>query len=218
MTAPELDALLGRIRHLTQRYLGGGPEAFEPFRELLDLLLRVTVLHHQGTVRLTRRHGEAARGVLSGWRGPGDPLPLRDGRYLRLDMELYVAPPEEQNRLKVYEASYQYQVDLDGDRWIFRYDYRRSPPDPYPAAHFQVRGTPVEADCLPADVPLERIHFPTDRVSLEAVIRLLADQFKVPCAESGNIWRQVLQESEAVFAEIAHRPRPGPDDIIAGTH
>ncbi len=209
MTAPGLDALLGRVRQLTHAYRGGGPDAFEPFRELVNLLLQLTVLKEGGSVRLTRRRGAVERGVLSGWQGPGDPLPLRDGRYLRLNMELYVAPPEEGHRLKVYEASYQYQEDVEGHRWIFRYDYLRAPPDPHPAAHLQVRGTLTE-NCLPADSPLERIHFPTHRVAIEMVIRLLADQFRVRCHEPPEIWRPILDESERLFLEIAPPPLAGP--------
>src|SRR3989304_7958274 len=97
--------------------------------------------------------------------------------------------------LKVYEASYQSQEDVEGPRWISRYDYLRTPPDPHPAAHLQVRGTLTE-NCLPAHSPLERIHFPTHRVSIEAVIRLLADQFGVRCTEGDDVWGPGMEQSE----------------------
>ncbi len=101
--------------------------------------------------------------MLGGWGGPDDPLPLRDGRYLRLTVRPYVAPPAEENRLKVASSSYQYQMDREGEHWVFRYDYLRNPPDPHPAAHLQVHGNLAE-DCLPAEVSLARVHFPTPPV------------------------------------------------------
>lgn len=145
--------------------------------------------------------------MLGGWAGPDDPLPLRDGRYLRLTVRLYVAPAAERNRLKVAHSSYQYQLDRDGDHWVFRYDYLRIPPDLNPAAHVQVNGSLTE-NCLPPARPLSRVHFPTARVSLEAVIRLLADQFGTPCGTEPEVWRPVLSETEQAFLQIAHHP-PG---------
>lgn len=107
------------------------------------------------------------------------------------------------------KAGYQYQVDQDGECWVFRYDYVRIPPEPHPGAHLQIRGNLVE-DCLPLGVSLERIHFPTMHISLESVIRLLADGFGVPCNGPPEIWRPVLAESERLFLDIAHRPTTSP--------
>lgn len=53
---------------------------------------------------------------------------------------------------------------------------------------------------------LERIHFPTSRVPLEAVINLLATDFRVRCNEQPELWRPVLAESERRFFQIAHIP------------
>jgi hypothetical protein len=47
---------------------------------------------------------------------------------------------------------------------------------------------------------------------LEALIRLLADQFKVPCNQSKGTWRRMLAVSEAPFIGIAHRSLSGPAD------
>ena len=41
-------------------------------------------------------------------------------------------------------------------------------------------------------------------MALEGVIRVLADEFDVPCAEGSDIWRPALREAERVFASIAH--------------
>ena len=58
-------------------------------------------------------------------------------------------------------------------------------------------------------VDLHRVHFPTGRMPLEGVIRLLADQFGVPCAEDASTWRPVLAETERAFLDIAHMPLSG---------
>jgi hypothetical protein len=150
------------------------------------------------------------RAVLSGWRGPGDPLRLTDGRLLRLTIVLYLEETRYGSRLKVDDASYQYQLDRIGDQWVFRYDYLRNPPAPHPASHLQIRGQLTE-DVLPSRTPLERMHFPVGRLSMEAVIRLLIDQFGVPSRERPEIWRPVLAETEASFLTIAHRALSGPE-------
>ncbi len=187
LSLPEHTARLAEARQLTAIYQAGGPDAAQAFRDLITLLLRLTVLAPEGAVRFASGPRGSADLVLGGWGGPDDPLPLRDGRYLRLAVRLYLAPPAEQGWLKVFSASYQYQMDREGDRWVFRYDYLRTPPHPHPAAHLQINGSLTE-ECLPPDRPLSRVHFQTARVSLEAVIRLLADQFQTPCGSEPDVW------------------------------
>lgn len=200
------DDYLAEVRPLTRRYQAGDRDAFEAFRALVALLLRITVLAPTGAVRLfadpRRREWRMA---LGGWLAPGDPLPLADGRFLRISMSLYREALPTGVRLKVEKAGIQYQADVEGDRWIFRYDYLRHPPDLTPAAHVQIRGTLAEP-VLPDVAPLARVHFPTMRVSVEAVIRLLVEDFGVPCQTPPDVWRPVLAASEAAFLAIAHRP------------
>ena len=117
---------------------------------------------------------------------------------------------ETQPKLRVHSASYQYQLDLEGERWVFRYDYVRVPNDQHPASHLQIRANLAEDGCLPAGKPLNRIHFPTGRTTIEAVIRLLAEQFHVPCNKPPEFWRPLLTETEREFERIAHRPLSGP--------
>lgn len=71
----------------------------------------------------------SARGELN------DPVPLTDGRYLRLTVRLYVAPPTEGSRLKVESYSYQYHMNWEGDHLVVRYEYLLTLPDPHPGAH-----------------------------------------------------------------------------------
>lgn len=127
-------------------------------------------------------------------RGSNGPLPLRDGNFLRLTISLYSEETEEGPRLKTWQSAFQYQRDREGKDWIFRYDYLRSPEGSYPAAHVQIRGEH------------ERVHFPTMRVPLEAIIRCLANDFNVECAEPPEIWKYVLHHTEIDFLEIHHPP------------
>jgi len=205
-----LDALTGRVRELTGEYMAGGPRAFDAFRELVQLMLGSTVLADGQFVRLVRgKTGSDETRALGGPGGPTSPVQLRDGRWLRVAIDLYLAPHPGGTRLKVRKSSYQYQVDQDGQQEVFRYDYLREPgEDPHPTAHLNVHGSLDAAGVLPAGATLARVHFPTDRISLEAVLRLLAQDFGVPCAERPEVWRPVLTESETAFREIAHRPGP----------
>ncbi len=136
-------------------------------------------------------------------------VPLNDGRYLRISIVLYREPHEGGHRLKVEQASYQYQLDEAGYNWVFRYDYRREPMDEHPATHLQVRGRLLENVTMHHGL-LERVHFPTGRVSIEAVIRLLMEQFGMPPNYPPEMWRAILSESERSFEEIAHRHLSGP--------
>lgn len=206
----QIETLLGDVRKLTTQYKAGeDPESFSAFRDLIQLLLSVSVLDQTSAVRLTSGPRDKVKS-LGGWTGPDAPLLLTDGRYLRLNVNLYLEQTSSGSRVKVKNSSFQYQNDHNGDKWIFRYDYFRQPPEPHPSAHLHVRGA-LEESCLPDKVSLEDIHFPTQRVPLEAVIRLLIEQFNVPSNESPETWRSVLAESEALFLDIAHRPLSGPD-------
>lgn len=200
---------LAEARALTERYRAGGQDALDAFLELVSLLLNLTILDPAGAVRYSTGPRPNVA-VLGGWRGPTDPLPLTNGHFLRLTMVVYLELTEPGSRLKVAESSYQYQLDRYGEQWVFRYDYLRRPPPPYPASHLQIRGNLIER-CLPDDLPLSRVHFPVGRLSLEAVIRLLVDQLGVRSREGPEVWRPVLAETERAFLEIAHRALSGPD-------
>lgn len=147
------------------------------------------------------------RGNLVGWRSE-DRVPLTDGRFLRVLIQLFL----ENGKLKVEKSLFQYQIDEDAERWIFRYDYLRNPEDPHPASHLQIRATLTETSVEPVRGTFERVHFPTGRIALEAVIRLLVEQFSVPSHEPPEVWRPVLAETEAAFLRIARRPLSGPSE------
>ncbi len=205
---PSLDPLLAEVRSLTAAYKAGNPAALDAFRDLASLLLTITVLDSSSFVRLIRERGAHGRGVLGGPTGPTDPLMLLDGRFLRLAVSMNIETTDQGRRLKVLQSSYQYQADGDGTDWIFRYEYLRHGSNRHPPAHLQVRA--IAEDHWPWTSGVEHVHFPTGRVSLEAVIRLLVEEFGVPCNTSDDVWRPVLAASEQAFLEIAHRPLSGP--------
>jgi hypothetical protein len=196
-----------RARSLTAEYMKGGPRAFDAFRDLTQQLLAATVLADGQHVRLSGRGGRRGDDVrvLAGMAGPTDPLRLRDGRWLRLAVTLFLDRAAG-DWLKVRKSSFQYQADHDGDQPIFRYDYLRVPHSTEPPAHLNLYGTLDVPDVLPPQRPLSRIHFPTSRVSMEAGIRLLTDDFAVPTATAPTSWRPLLAASETTFDRIAHRP------------
>ncbi len=208
MPQRELTVLLGELRALSSAYKRGDSDSFVAFRELASKLFHLTVGDSSAYLQLIR--GPSGPDELLLTSAGEAPLLLNDGRFLRLSILLYRERTDRGFRMKVRESSFQYQEDPDGERWIFRYDYLRRPPEGIPGAHVQIRGSLLE-DCLPDGTPLERIHFPTMRVSLEAVIRLLANEFGVRCNEGDEVWRPALDETERAFFDIQHLPLPTPE-------
>jgi hypothetical protein len=158
-------------------------------------------------VRLVYLEGGRDRAVVEG--REDSVVRLTDGRFLRLAYSLFIDHDDE-DKLKVLKSVLQYQCDAEGERWIVRYDYLRHPAEPHPGAHVQIRGTFIEHDVTPLRGTLERVHFPTARISIEAVIRLLVEQFGVPQRTDVTLWRAVLAASEEEFLRIAHRDISGP--------
>jgi hypothetical protein len=216
LSIADRDQKLGRVHELGASYLVGGTDAFGAFGDLVNLLLQVTVLAGTVGVRMTvgpRSAGPGPRDrimIEGGLDKDKDVVRLNDGRFLRISITLFREPHEGGHRMKVERAAYQYQVDEDGHRWAFRYDYLRAPLDEHPASHLQLRGNLYEDGLRMHRGLLERTHFPTGRISLEAVLRLLMVQFQVSANTLPEVWRPILAESEAIFERIAHRPLSGP--------
>jgi hypothetical protein len=167
LSPPDPTPHLSRARELTRQYQEGGTAAFDAFRELVHFVLSLTVMREGGGVLVQFGPRGRDRGNLVGWLGE-DRVPLRDGRFLRVLIQLFL----ENGKLKVEKSLFQYQIDEHAERWIFRYDYLRNPEEPHPASHVQIRATLIEEDVIPVRGTLERVHFPTGRIALEAVIRL----------------------------------------------
>jgi len=184
---------IASLRKLTSVCNQGKPAAFGAFNKVLAKLLHLTIMKPDGHLTLQGLEGGRGRAqkLIRGSKGP---IPLRDGRFLRLTISLYIEPTEKGPRFKTWQSSFQYQKDFDGKDWIFRYDYLRAPEGSYPSAHVQVRGQH------------ERIHFPTMRVPFEAIIRCLANDFNVPCHAPKEVWRYILHHTELDFLAIHHPP------------
>lgn len=147
--------------------------------------------------------------VVGGWDPRAyEPLPLTNGHFLRVSIKLFREPYNGGHRLKVEASSYQYQSDDMGKHWIFRYDYvRDNPNNPHPESHLHVQGDLHADGALPKGKPLGRVHFPSRRMPIEAVIRLLIREFGVPARTKDEFWEPLLAESEDPFREIAHETR-----------
>lgn len=206
--AGDVNEARGRVREYGRRYLSGEiPDAFEAAYALLDFLLRITIFHPSTCLRWTKTANQPQNVRLLGV--PKRGLQLRDGRFLDLTLMMQLDRDGELQKLRIYKARFQYQNDEAGKDWIFRYDYIRYPDNSHPASHIQLRGS-LEADCLPGGLQLKDVHFPTGRMSVEAIIRCIVEQFGCDTAEPASFWRPVLAESEETFNRIAHKTISGP--------
>jgi hypothetical protein len=203
---PPDDYVLQRshVRELTEQYKRGNIPAFV---RLVRLLLSETVAAQGWEARVHATYpGRDRTEAYLGGPLPKDLIRLRDGRWLRLAISVYVEQRKEGPYQIVRSSSYQYQATQDHQSWIFRYDYLRESPLREPGAHLQVRGALAEAGVLPEHQPLANVQFPTRRVSIEAIIRLLAIEFGVPCRSEPARVNALLSEAEAPFMAIAHEP------------
>lgn len=110
--------------------------------------------------------------------------------------------------LRLPSRHFQYQFDKGGKEWLFRYDFLRNRPNEKPESHVHINGNLPDFFKLPEEKwTLKDVHFPVaKRVSIASVVRLLADDFKIPCnstieielggEKTESLWRLVLRESE----------------------
>jgi hypothetical protein len=208
---PSLETVLGECRELLERCKSGAiPGSYLAFRELLKKLLLLTVLPENTQFpQLQQVSKEPGRPVALG--APGMPLRLNNGWYLELLYTICVEPSGSAGgelKLKTLSSSVQFQRTPDKRSFVFRYDYLRYARTHHPPGHVQISGTLLEDVCLPEGRLLEHIHFPTGRVTIEAIIRLLILQFGLePNPRGRTIWHPVLHETETRFLEIArHQP------------
>jgi hypothetical protein len=215
LALPELPALLAEARKLTGAYQAGGAASFYAYRDLLSLLFSITVMDKTGGIQIAAGSGRPERGVMAPLGGPVFPLPLTDGHFLRFNINLFLGETEKVpglEALKVEDENYQYQLDTQAQQWVFRYEYKRERADRHPPAHLHIRAALLSSvDILGLERPLERLHFPTGRVSVPGLIRLLIEQFKVPANRSAGVWRRVLSQTERDFQRIAHQTLSGPE-------
>ncbi len=217
---PDIDGECAKVRALTKKFLdpGNKDHRFKAFRDLTQRLLSLTIMADGQRVGLDRGWAPDSRTRLLVGRSQDQELhtvQLRDGRFLRLTMTLRITS---NRRFAVPQSSLQYQNAEEDQAEIFRYDYVRAQKDAHPRAHLNVHGH-LDHDVLGDGKSLEAVHFPTGRISLEGVIRLLIVQFEVPSVTPEDVWMRVLTTSETSFNEICEKPLSGPDrlaDIAAG--
>jgi len=108
-------------------------KAVDAFREFIQLLLAKTILADGERVVRVKPKENGSDALVSGC--DSRPLRLRDGRFLRIHFAIRF----NRKHLAVVESGYQYQTDMDGRNWIFRYDYERAPRHRYPGGDHGAR-------------------------------------------------------------------------------
>ncbi|MFC8273691.1 hypothetical protein ACFUJR_14430 [Streptomyces sp. NPDC057271] len=198
----EVENKCAEVRTLSAKVRQGGRQSATAFRELAQKLLAITVMEQgQRLILRPSLRGDAVWVLEGGYRAPlvsdAGMLKLRDGHWLKVGYRLSLTG---NNRLAVTESKIQYQwTDTDHSE-VFRYDYAYEAEDQHPAAHLDLHALLPEPDGPGGPGwPLERVHFPTGRTSLEQVLRLLVQGFNVPPARPSEVWEPVLAEAERMF-------------------
>ena len=203
---PDAEWGKGRVRELVGQCLSGSPDGFEAVRELIDYLLRLTVMAEHERVRLAGYPGNPNARAIGVRR---QPLLLKDGRFLRLILTLSLDDTPDKDpprRLRFIQRP----ISIKRIRMrplIIRFDYIREPTDEHPASHVHVRGSIAEdcADCLPVGKTLDRLHIPTGRITVE---RSSGCCRTVPRSTTSRLkYATDLAASEDEFERIAHRHR-----------
>lgn len=120
----------------------------------------------------------------------GEPAKLRGDTGLKLSVtQTYevVRGVEERGPWKVKTLGYIYTLHDSTDKEIAGYHWHPTLTPDVPYAHLHIHRDPS----------LAKIHFPTERIALEKVLRLLIEQFGV--RPGRDDWDEVLGESEAAF-------------------
>jgi hypothetical protein len=213
-------AVLGEARAHSRQYIEGGHEAFGSYRDLLALLFNLTVGAVGNAIVVNVGADGPDRGVISPQGFPERNMALLDGRFLKFNINLFLGETDRapgRTVMKVRAEVFQYQLEpsAESDAWVFRYEYDRETKagSPHPPAHLHVKARLLDevAAVIPEGArPLERVHFPTGRVSVPGIIRLLVEQFGCPTDEPPDCWRPVLAAVEEEFHAIAHQPLSGP--------
>jgi hypothetical protein len=133
-------------------------------------------------------------------------LPLTNGHYLFLYNLLGLR--REERYLATLEYRYTYQATEADDSWIFRYEYIREPPDPYPYAKQHVHVNASPATYTGAE-PFPGLHLPTGRrITIELLVRhLMAEHNLQPIS---NNWEATIRDAEAHFREIQEKRAKNP--------
>lgn len=135
-------------------------------------------------------------------------LPGGDARFGLSIIHVYrIVQPRERGHWKVQTAAYQYALDDADEREIFAYHWHPHIEDvPYPHLHIS-RGAVPRAIATGVELSLTQnpllpqladAHFPTRRIALEDMLRLLIEQFGVVPARED--WDEALRRARGSFA------------------
>lgn len=123
------------------------------------------------------------------------PLELCPNSWLHFQQILHM----ESKKVVVDYARYSFSLSRDPDdenNWAFRYDYHLNPKQDVPHAHVHVNGN-WQCNLVDAKI-LKKIHFPTERISIEKVIAHLVIEYGIK--SSMEDWQNFLAESHFKFA------------------
>lgn len=130
---------------------------------------------------------------------------LANGLWIRV-FQLIRPNPGDGSKVQTAEYSYVYASSADADNdWLVRYDYvpeeASSPGYRYPVAHVHFNGysEKYERLAIPGKKPLEKLHFPTRRISLEDFIEHLIIEFAVPTRSDPEEALELLSDSREGF-------------------
>lgn len=139
---------------------------------------RLTLLGHTNRLRICRYQDER---IL--------PIELRPHGYLHFNQWAYVRD----GKVIVEDCRYVYSTSADPDsdqEWIFRYEYCLEPEENVPYAH-------VHLNAICNNRPMQHIHFPIGRVSIEQIIaHLILEHGVTPRTPD---WFGILEESHRGF-------------------
>lgn len=141
----------------------------------------------------------------------GEPV-LLDSRYGRRTIGLTVthlygiARTDDPDRgpWEVESLAYSYELqDREGNE-LFSYHWDPSEASPswakFPHLHVSGRVTPLPLGSGLPSLPLGGLHFPTDQVAFDAVVRMLLREFRVPARRPEAQWTRILADGEAAFS------------------
>lgn len=173
--------------------------AAREFAEMIGAVVNATVSH--APITFVEVQGLAETWFVAHVDGTKLPIPLQltNGHHLYLYNLLGLRRKE--RYLATLEYRYVYQATQDDDSWIFRYEYVREPPEPYPYArqHMHVNASPASytgAEPFPG-----LLHLPTGtRITIERLVRhLIAEHGINPISPD---WETTVADAEAHFREI----------------
>ncbi len=147
------------------------------------------------------------RGAFISYRNPRS-VELGNGCRIRVFQRVVPHPEDPEGLITTAEYSYSYALGPDPDlEWLLRYDYvpeeAAKPEFEYPVAHVHFNGTSEAYDGfdMPGKKPLNKLHCPTERITLEDFIEHLIIEFDAPTHGDKEEALAFLAESRREFHE-----------------